>query len=270
MKNILFSTDFSDDSISVLKNADLLFKDKDVRIDAIHVFNIPIGLASSIPPMMMDKVIDQKKSFILKQMVDLDKQLVHHKFSKKIIIHGMYPSSEIADVAKAYDIVVMGLKTHYSWYDRMLGGITAHLIDKSTAPILIVPAKCQRSEINKVVYAASFDAPNNISENEKRIIQQAKNYAELFGAKIQYLHVEEGENVNQIDIEFANIDGIIENLDIVYAPRILDGLNRYITKQEPDLVVFHRPHRQLIKSLFHKSVINSYIYEACLPILVLQ
>lgn len=270
MKKILFSTDFSDDSLSVLRNADLIFKDKDISIDVVHVFNIPIGLASSIPPMMMDKVIDQKKSFILKQLMDLDKKLEHHKFSKKIIIHGMYPSSEIADVGRNYDLIVMGLKTHYSWYDRMLGGITAHLIDKSSTPILIVPAKCQRSEINKVVYAASFDAPNSISESEKRIIQQAKGFADLFDAKIQYLHVEEGENVNQIDIEFANIDGIIENLDIIYAPKILDGLNRYVTNYKPDLVVFHRPHRQLIKSLFHKSVINSYIYEACLPILILQ
>lgn len=188
MKAILYATDYSQNSVAALRLANELAIKLEAKLIVMHVFDIPISLASPVSITYLNKekklFVEHKtklKSFYRKHLSDfLDENMITFVVHEDGSVHdGILEKAFKFDI----DLIVVGTKGASQIKEFILGSTAKNLIRKSSCPVLAVPEKSTMISPKKIVYATDFEQADIFAI--KRLVK----IAEIFNAEIKVVHI---------------------------------------------------------------------------------
>lgn len=274
MKTILYATDYSQNSVSALQFAYQFAEKFSAQLIVMHVFDIPIALASPVSITYMNK---EKRQFV-ENREKLKTFCTEH-------LGGSWENSDINFVVDEDDsvpngilekalkfdvnLIVVGSKGASPIKEFFLGSSTKVLIRKAPCPLLAVPANSKVIHLKKMVYATDFEQADIFAIN--KLVEIAKK----FDAEIRVLHIttqKEYAGEEQMEwfkemlkekVQYEKMD-----FDLFFSDTVVAELNWYLNDSEADLLsMLEREEGGLFRKLFHKDVVLKMREEITIPLL---
>ncbi|MBQ4819698.1 universal stress protein [Aquimarina sp. MMG016] len=274
MKTILYSTDYSEHSISSLQYAYDLSMKLQAELIVLHIFDVPTFSGTTIISSLRQtqkRAYQEQRSIIdaycTKHLGDKNKlKNVRTEVLKSIsIVDGIL---EMAKKLSA-DMIIMGMKDKHSNRGVLVGDIAKQLLTKVPCPLLILPDNSSAKEIKNIVYATDFE------EEDVFAIEKLAILAAAYQAEIRVIHIsskKESDGEDQMSwfkemvkekVDYENID-----FDIVFSNDVYEKLNDYVNTNETDIVaLLEREDRGFFNRLFHRDLVKQVGANTVIPLL---
>ena len=274
MKTILYATDYSEQSVTALKYAHSLALKFGAELIVLHVFNVPLSLASPVSIAFMKK----EKKLLVEHRVKLEKFCSNHlgeavKKIKPILVVAEDNSIVNAIQKKALsahaDLIVVGKKGASKVKEFFLGSTPQGLFKKVTCPVLVVPTGVHQEQLRTIVYATAFE------QSDVFAIRRLAQLAQLFNAKIKVIHIttkEEYTGDQQMEwfkellrekVNYSKID-----FNLLYSESVFEDLQAFVVEENASmLVMLERSEELSLKRLFHRDLVKRMQDEIDIPLL---
>ncbi len=268
MKKILFPTDFSDASKNALHYALSVAERIDASIDVINIYHLPFADASSVPPEMVQRMLEEREEATKEKidmfLEDIDMSRIREKRGE----YGIFIATEITDLSKKqdYDLIVMGTKGERNPIEKFLGSVTTQVMMQALCPVLAVPMETSFREIENISYATDF------IPSDEQAINQLVEFAKEFEAAVHFVHVETHPDIGKKgdEIQLDNYPIQFADFTIVNSPSIMEGLDDYMRQKDIDILALFIPKRRLWERLFHSSFSKKMCFHTKTPLLVFK
>ena len=274
MKTILYATDLSENSVAALHYSYALSKELNAELLALHIFELPLTLASTLSYSYSRKEVRAFRNHRKKLIAFGSEHLKHEPEPLKItwkIDEGKPAADSIIKNAKELDVdlIVVGTKGGSLMREIFLGSTTTALINDAPFPVLAVPKGADFQGIKKMVYATDFESAD-ISTIEKMVA-----LAEPFEADLYLVHVSTTQSETSED-KMEWFKGIVrhkvdyENItfNLRYGEDIFDTLQKYVNEIDPDMVaMLERDNHSLLKNPTHRDMVERMKNEGRVPLL---
>ena len=274
MKQILFTTDFSEAAHKAFVYA-LKFADSfDAELIVLHVYDLPIVETPSLPDSTMEIFdiveMNQFESF-RDELPGLHKiaeenNLGHVKL-RNILQYGdlIYNINKVCE-DEVIDMIVMGTRGATGLKETFLGSKTGSVISNSKVPVLAIPAEADYKSIKSIAFTTQYQDKDNDA------LRSALNIAGKFGARVQCLYIKNDDDPEDIEerINEWKIYYRDENIDFfnITGDHIEQTILDFIENQKVDLLVMRTHKRGFFESLFHRSLTKKLAYHSNVPLLV--
>lgn len=274
MKTILYATDYSENSAAALQFSYALSKVLHTELVALHIFELPLTLASTVSYTYSRKEVLAFSDHRKKLMAFCTEHLKNEPQPLNITwkVDEGKPASDIiiknAKELKA-DYIVVGAKGGNRVREMLLGSSTTALIQEASCPVLIVPENTNLRDIKKMVYATDFEGVDIFT------IENLVQLAEPFEAVVHLIHVavKKSETIeNQMEWFKEMLQHKVRyeylKFEVRYGDDIFGSLQNYINEIEPDLIaMLERGNHGLIKNLGHYDLVKRMKNEGHIPLL---
>lgn len=274
MKNILYTTDYSENSVPALMYAVEISKQLDARLNVLHVFDYPTVLGTRVsepfPELGKDAVRAHRKrleEFLGRHLGKTAKGVV----PDILVLEHASAVKGILDKARELkaDLVIVGMKGGSGLRETLLGSVARGLIEKSPCPVLAIPADSSYNGIQTFVYGA------NLELADRTVLKQLSALVSPFKATIRAVHFSPGGDVAEV----SNIHQFKEalkhelpDIPIDFTTRVaedvFDALRVYAGDENADiLVMLEHKDRPFFKSLFQKDLVKKMEAYGRIPLL---
>ncbi|MGB5459940.1 MAG: universal stress protein [Eudoraea sp.] len=277
MKTILCATDYSDNSISALKLANVFCKKLKAELHVVHVFDISATFISTVSlayarleEAAFNNHREKLDAFCWKHLnlKDADKSPVISVVENSIESDGIIGKAE---EIKA-DLIVVGMTGSNIVKDLIIGSTATALIEKSSVPVLSVPKNARITEINTIVYATAFE------EADVPAIAKITEFASAFNTEIKLIHVSTKKEYAAEDQmlwfkEMLKEKVTYEKISFEFrlSEDILSTLKDYLKEVDADiLVMLEREGHAFIPNLWHFDLVKRMKLERLVPLLSYQ
>ena len=274
MKTILYATDYSQNSVSALRFANQLAEKFSAKLIVMHVFDIPISLASPVSISYMNK---EKRRFVENRAMlnTFCSEHLGHSWENSNIDcvvdeHGSVPNG-ILEKALAFDanLIVVGTKGASQIKEFFLGSTTKALISKAPCPLLAVPANTNAINLKKIVYATDFEQADIFAIN--RLVKIAKK----FDAEIRVLHITtQEEYAGEEQMEWfkemlkEKVAYVKLEFDLIFSNTVFEELIWHLEDTEADLLVMlERKERTLYQKYIQGDKVIKMVKSINVPLL---
>ena len=181
-------------------------------------------------------------------------------------------SRTVLDVAEDLnvDMIVMGTFGEKDLLDKVFGSNSLHVAKNAKCPVWVIPQEIKLHSVKNIVYATDLEG------DEVSIIQKSIDIAEMLGANIHALHIQE-ENEPEVFPSKEIIEALKEKMgtnSVVFSNLhrndIVEGIEKYMKNQHIDALIVAHQHKGWLDRLFYKSIITQLTNHAQIPVLVLQ
>lgn len=274
MKTILCATDYSDNSISALKLADVLCDKLNADLHVIHVFDISATFISTVSlayarleEAAFNNHREKLDAFCWKHLnlKEAKKRPVIHVVENSIESDGIL---EKAEKIKA-DLILVGMTGSNIVKDLFMGSTATALIEKSPVPVLSVPFNSGVTELSTIVYATAFEEADILA------IEKISQFAAAFNSEIKLIHVStkkeySGEDQMQWFKEMLKEKVTYKNISFEFrlSDDILSTLKAYLKEVDAGiLAMLEREGNTLIPNLWHFDLVKRMKLERLVPLL---
>lgn len=267
MKKILFPTDFSDCAAHAFRYVQELASGLGATVDLLHVFHLPIGDASSVPPEYIQEMLDDMEA---KALEELDSFCADYAgrptLGSRRAVYGLFTPVEITDHAQegGYDLIAMGTKGERGALEKMMGSVTTDVMMKAACPVLAIPGDAEYRPVGHIAYATDFEP------TEEHAVGELMTLAAKLGAQVHFAHVNTGSKggvIEQVATE-KEYPYHFTDFSVINNPSVLDGLDDYIRQRQIDWLAVYIPRRRLWERLFHSSFTKKMTFHTGIPLLV--
>jgi len=274
MKTILYATDYSENSVSALRLAYSLAKKFSAKLIVMHVFDMPITLASTVTVTYLKK---EKKLYVenrakLKNFVDHYLDTIEMYMDLNFVVYeGTSVSSSIIEKAIKFnaDLICVGAKGTSVIKELLLGSTANTLLKKSPCALLVVPTGSEKTELTKMVYATDFEQADIFAINKLAKI------AKKFDAQIRVVHIttrNEYDGEGQMEwfketlkqkVDYAKME-----FDLVFSENVFEDLLWYLENAEADLLVMlERKESTFYQKYFQSDKVQQMVKKSPVPLL---
>lgn len=259
MKKIVYTTDYSHNSVAGLKYAYELAKLLETDLIVLHVYepgitqgNHALKGKGEIRQLHQTKLMDFCGAHLKKPFHELDLSLA--------IIPGSDVAQSILDFVKDMEIrmLVMGACGTSTLKKRFLGSTTQQILDISPFPVLAVPADFKYKDLKKIVYSTSLEEEDlaNIAEllkimapfNIRLIVIHITNRDELLVRN----ELEEFKKVVAKHYPYKDIQ-----YELIFSDNIFETMKKVIEEIDPDMVVMlERHNRPDLSNILHRDKVK--------------
>ncbi|MBT8234457.1 MAG: universal stress protein [Saprospiraceae bacterium] len=269
MRRILFATDFSDSCDNAFKYLQDIIDDEEIEIDIINVYDIPVTTLLSITHKAVQGMIEERGIVVTNMLNDMILQLPENNRGKIYSIYGSHPANEISQLSKTidYTIIVMALRQKYSFFDRIMGTVTAQTIHQAHTPVLAIPSGAKFQDIKTILFPTSLLPGDELKEEEEDALMRLIDFWHISNCpEINLIHV--SKDHKDVDIVHKNL--VFKDIDFVHthARSVADGLFNYFNKAEAQMLAFYKPERNFWERLFHSSLTRKLLFKSRLPIII--
>lgn len=272
IKNILFPTDFSENSINALPFAIDLLKKTNGELSLLNVPDVKLltpvyaysGQETTIAG--VNKNIHKKSLHKLKIIVQ-ENELT--KYAHRYFVRNGTVQNEIHQLINEQniDLVVMGTKGATAERGLFVGSITYHIIQNSNCPVIAIPEDAKFEDIHKIVYAT------DLRLDETKAIRFLVRLARLYNATLVILHIDTKDKNREESIErLKNIVDKSTYPKIAYKQflelDILEGIENYLQNQKSDVLAMTTNTTTLLDKIIHKSLSKQMLLHTHIPLLV--
>ncbi len=216
---------------------------------------------------------DQLDAFIQNDHPTSVESVIEKNMVEKIIKIG-FPKDEIIKIseAKDTDMIVMGTTGKGGVLDKIFGSVSSDVAMKAHCPIWLVPPNAQFDGIKNILYAGNYESANG------RMLREVSEIAKKFEANIHMVHVSKKKSHEENKIQELVLEKLFNkiapDLDFematVVSEKVWEGLDRYTSKNNIDLMVIVTRHRNFFDSIRHKSITKDMIFHTKTPLLILH
>ena len=271
MNRFLFAADFSNANENAFNYTINLVKDTMIKIDMIHVFDVPIAYTTQTQPRAVKGYVSELRDAAYRRMKEWQERLDPANRGDLTAVQGIYPSTEIHSLAEKNqsDLIIMSLRKDYGILKRMIGNTTANTIYKSSIPVMAIPAKANYQKISEIVFPTIMAKSGALSERERAAINWLQNFSGfLDSASIELIHIIEDRSTTDVDITFTK-----EEVDPVrwtqsHSLTVEEGILSFIEKKQAHLLAFYRPNRNFWERLYRPSKTRQLLYDSSIPLIV--
>lgn len=265
---ILVPTDFSKNALNAARFAAEFAKVNNAEITLINAYQLKYTTASVFID-FDDSAKEISKEDLLESQSILSKEYPNLTINATLELGGL--DAVIESLRDEYDFVVMGTKGRTGLEAVLIGSETAKVIGNTTIPVLAIPSDATYSELSKIFIALDLKETLNRKEvdlidgltAEDKDLHLFHNYHDALEISTQ----EESDLIKKFQGYFP---GQVVALDMKFNTSSLDSIEEAINEFQPQLVVAKAKHRNLLQSLFHRSVTERLSYHAKQPLLVLK
>lgn len=271
MKKFLFATDFSETSTNSFEYVKALVKDKDIVVDIINVFDVPIAYSNQTPSRAVKGYITELRDASKMRMTELITQLPYENRGDIHPIYGIYASTEIAECAieSNANLIIMSLRKDYGILKRLMGNTTARTIQRSTIPVLAIPASAKYKEIENILFPTAIASKKNLSDRDKNALMWLSLFSGfLENPSIELIHILADADYNAVDITIPNKNIAFLKLTYSHAASVEEGICEYMGRKDPDLLAFYKPQRGYWERLYRPSKSRNLLYDSKVPLLI--
>lgn len=272
MKTILYATDCTKKSASVLRYAYRLSSAMKANLNVLHVYDLPpVSTVTIRTREHLAKSFREEQYEMAVSYCDLHLKNELKTVPVKIQVK---ESNSIANAISRIssnidaDLVVVGMKDSEALRGLFSGNIANHLLDKTNAPLLIVPKNMNYHGLSTLLYATDFE------EADVHAIKNLVDIAEPNEALIKIVHIPRRNEDVEAKMEWfkKKVAQRISYPEIAYsalpAQDVETGLHDYIKSEKADiLVMLERKHDSIVDKLFHKDLVRKMEAEISIPLL---
>lgn len=274
MKTILYATDYSQNSVTALRLANTLAKKFESTLIVMHVFDIPISLASPVSityrkkeKRMFIEHTAKLKSFCAEHLKDtLDESILTFMVDEDGSVYdGILEKAVKLDV----DLIVVGTRGKSQIKEFILGSTPTALIRKSSCPVLAVPAKSDVTDLKKMVYATDFEQADIFA------IKRLVNIARKLDSEIRVIHIttqkeyagkDEMEWFKEMLQEKVSYNKL--EFDLIFSDTVFEELVWYLEDTEANLLaMLERKESTVYQRYFQTDMVKKMIKTIDIPLL---
>lgn len=283
MKKILFPTDFSKTTQNAwnyaLDLADKLFakvvtlhsyipKNEEYPKEARKIVKDRKGIEHKLEWLEYDKFIEKlHKAVINMEVTHLE---VGHILEKGEVVESILRTA----IQEKADFIVMGTEGASGLFSSLTGNTTTTIIDKSPIPVLVIPHNADYHQIYKIAIALDFE------KFEEDVISKAMAYAKLFHADLHCIHANSSRNplineyLKKLQNHFAGKPNVyfkvLESKSNHSTEGVLDMINKYIDKEDINMLIMRTHNRTFFEKLFSISYAKEMALHTDTPLLVFK
>jgi nucleotide-binding universal stress UspA family protein len=266
MKKILFPTDFSDAARNAFSAALKIGKQMEAEVDVVSVFHLPFTDASSVPPEMIQKMLEESRQTCERNLASFVEGADPEVLGKSEALYGVFISTEVTDYAKYnhYDLIVMGTKGERNALEKLMGSVTTQTMMHAPCPVLAIPKEAKPEQFKRIAYATAFEKADN------HAVDELLAFSRTIGASLHFIHVETDPDIGGEGemIEMKDYPVYFSDFTIVNSRNVQEGLDRFIQEKEMDILALFIPKRRLWERLFHQSVTKRMTFHTKVPLLI--
>ncbi|MET7029507.1 universal stress protein [Sediminicola luteus] len=269
---ILIPTDLSELSKVAIRYAVDFSKDTEVALILLHIVDINAPGRARIGSKKLGEAIKNSSEEGMKDLVASIKTNNNHKIDISYkIIHSssIQKAVEIAALENKIDLICIGTKGASGLKKILFGSNAAGIIENSSIPVLTIPEFAEYKGLGQMVYSTDL-------QHVKEEIASVIPFAKLMDSWIHILHINRGKEGFEGDLEEEE-----ERLrkDFSYqkikfrefkSSSIIEGINKFLTVVEADMVVMFTHHTNFLEKVFQKSVTQNTAFQTRIPLLTFQ
>jgi nucleotide-binding universal stress UspA family protein len=274
MKTILYATDYSKNSAPALRLAHLLAQKFGSKLIVMHVFDIPVSLASPVSVSYMNK----EKTLFVENRAKLKAFCTEHlgdewqgsDISFVVEEHGSVKEAIVEKALKFdVDLIALGTKGASRVKEILLGSTTKALIRKASCAVLAVPETYDIDRFETMVYATDFEEADIFAI--RRLVKIAKS----FDAEIRVLHIttvneyagdqqmEWFKEMVQQKVDYRHLE-----FDLVFSDNVLKELQWYLEESDVQLLaMLERKDSTWTEKYFQPDMVRKMVSEISVPLL---
>lgn len=183
------------------------------------------------------------------------------------------PRTLIADIAEReqVDLIILGTKAKHNLVERTFGSVTTATINKANCPVLVIPENIVKENISTVAYAT------DLKEADPWHIWSVCQLLKPFNFILRIVHIEQGSEEKR-PFELKVLEEFFQehspSLQITFhniaSQDIKDELKDFSDIFNVDLLVLHKPKRELFDRIFHKSISRRIALDSNTALLIIQ
>lgn len=273
MKNILYPTDFSDNSLQAFPYAlDVAFL-LNSKLTLFNTYHLPHSKAN-----LMVSMKDRMKKDSETELMALKKQALENPKYQNLDISidarcGNFVS-EVAKVASAHEIdgIVMGTKGADGLKEMFIGSNTIEIIHVTHCPVLVIPEEAQNTKVDRIAMATDLK-----KVKEPKQLFPLFEMARICRASIEFVHImknkveeKEEEISKQISLLLEMAGDIPTSVHFATNNDIIDGLSDYIQGRKPDMLAMLSRKHSLFERLFTSSITSKLSFRTKIPLFVMD
>jgi nucleotide-binding universal stress UspA family protein len=154
--------------------------------------------------------------------------------------------------------------------NRLFGSVASGVMENVNIPILFVPAAAEPQTPRSIIFATDL---TDLDREIKEVIA----FARFFSAKVHVLHIyPEILSPDTFDEERTQLDLIAKTdyehvtFNAVMDSDIIQGINRFIEAENPDMLAMFTYKTGILEYLFNESITEELAAHASKPLLVLR
>jgi len=264
MGKILFPTDFSDTAKRAFQLALHLADAINTKIDLIHVYHLPIGDASNIPPDMIEGMIRENEEAALQEMKEFVKDANPERIGEIRIDYGVFIASEITEAAAddSYQLIMMGTKGKHNRMEQFLGSVTSQTFLHAPCPVIAIPEDSKVESIKKVAYASEFRPLEGAATDDLAEL------VEQLGAELDIVHVDGDIEDNQE----VQLDGMSRpvTMSVLKGKSVTEAIEQFVEEKNVDMLALYKPRRKFIERVFHPSLTKRMAFHSKVPLFIFR
>ena len=273
--NILFPTDFSNNSGTAIKYARDLTQKLNGTITVVNIYETPVMESVSIGAMgeiggpgarLQEKVSQDKKAEAEQKLQEfITREGLIDMKCRQLVINGSIKTELDKILAKEnFDLVVLGTRGEGSQKGLFFGGIANHLIKTAKCPVLAIPENAAYNDIKEILY--TIDLVHDEAEQLTWLVE----FAKIFEAKIQLLHV---QNNNSTADSGGRLKELVNSLaydqvdyQIVESANYVSGeILRRCENGDANLIAMTTHTTGLFDKIFHSSLSTEILSKVNIP-----
>lgn len=269
MKKILLPTDFSEASDKAIAYAFNLFSNTPCEFTLMHAYDtFPGGGVPELAYVLIDEMYNRAKKEIaqyIKAAKQLDTERIH-TFKAELVSGSPASTIQILNQQHDYDFVVIGAKG--TGNDILFGSTATDVVRNVTANTIVVPVKTRLEPIRNIALAVDYKPINAFTEFDSlkelllkenatltllTILKDSQFPTELDGL-LKYEYHDYFKGVGMIDYQLR-------------ADNVEEGIIKYLSNHEADMLVMLTRHHSFFDVLFNRSVTRKFAFNPALPLL---
>jgi len=276
MIRVLLPTDFSENAFHAISYAVRLLEDATCIFYLVHAYTpgiYRVDYALGSPGQL--GLPDDERNKAEEALENTKKKIkAQHNVSKHTFVtHAAFNAlgDEISSVVQKenIDFIVMGTQGATGAKEILLGSNTVHVIQKSSAPVLVVPSDFDYKPPQDILFPTDYEV-----DYEKANLDFLLKFCKLRHSKLHIMHVSSPEG---LDMEHANHKAYLEgrllehNHEFYDLPdqELIGAINGFQQKKDVEMLTMVKNKHSFLERLFVEPIIKNIGLHSKIPFLVI-
>lgn len=269
MKTILVPTDFTSSAKQGIDYALLLGRQFDSQIILLNVWSLPQTHPTMI--ISMGDIINENSE---KAIVKLKNELIQDPKNKNLAFKTIVKMGDIVPLIKNVaaknnaDLIVMATEGAAGLKEVFIGSNAGGVIEEAPCPVIVIPHNSPVTTPQKIAVATNFE------DSDFKVLKKVQQLFSGFGCTFSIFHVGDPEykDLNQYEDFCVEINKKHPEITTNYLSDddVSDGIEKYISKNNIDLIVLSAHKHTVLQLLFNRSVSKRIVYHSHIPLMVFQ
>lgn len=272
IKRILVPLDFSECSINALRIAIKIAQKHSSHLElmnTVNIHNMPNRvLVSSVVAEYQTVIQSDQFENVIQEIPELSQ--VHYAIKK---MQGTPKNAIYTCLEKdKIDLVIMGTKEEHDPLEKLVGTLSADVIEFSNVPVIVIPESIKNMNMRRVGFATDLQKITDINQLDL-LIELVK----IANAKLEVFHIYRDADI--LDLEentregMKLLNGLVDTKHtyvLVNEEDVLDGILKFVDDSKLDLLVMYPRHHGFWDKIQHGSITKKMIHQSRTPLMTIH